>query len=81
MKVDVNSIPNGYIPGQDRDTDRGQVTHLYKGTFGDLGLPMCKRGWNRDEGTSYSIWRNNIGKGGICKVCFKRALKGLEGIK
>lgn len=81
MNIKGFDIPDGYITGQDRDTDRGQVTHLYKGTFSEPGLPMCKRGWNRDNGTSYSIWRNNIGNGGICKVCLKRALKGLAGIE
>ena len=80
MYINNIKIPNGYITGQERSTDKGQVTHLYKGTFANVGLPMCKRGWNRDGGTSYSIWRNNIGKGGLCKTCLKRALKGLEGI-
>ncbi len=67
-----------YIPGQDRDPQKNVVTHLYHGTFNEPGLPMCKRGWNRGDG--YSIWRNNIGDKGICKVCARRAAKGLEGV-
>ena len=78
------NIPAGYIPGQGRDADgylrRTRKTHLYKGDFADPGLPMCKRGWNRDGGESYSIWRNNIGEAGICAVCLKRAKLGLNGV-
>jgi hypothetical protein len=74
-------IPDGYIPGQNRThKDDPKVTHLYKGDFNDPGLPMCVRGWNRDNGESYSIWRNNISSGGICKICLRRAQKGLEGV-
>lgn len=74
-------IPNGYITGQSRDHDDDhKVTHLYKGTFDEPGLPMCKRGWNRDNGTAYSIWRNNISPGGICKICLKRAIENKEPI-
>ena len=74
-------IPEGYITGQLRDNSPKalrKVTHLYEGTFGDPGLPMCKRGWNR--GDSYSIWRNNVSPAGICKVCLRRAQKGLSGV-
>lgn len=74
-------IPDGYIAGQSRDhNDDHRVTHLYKGDFGSPGLPMCARGWNRDNGTSYSIWRGNISPAGICRVCERRALKGLDGV-
>lgn len=79
-----SGIPDGYIPGQDRNNSPQalrKVAHLYKGTFNNPGLPMCKIGWNRDEGTSYSIWRNNISPAGICKVCLRRALKGLDGVE
>lgn len=67
----------GVITGQSRDTDDNhKVTHLYKGTFDDPGWPMCKRGWNREDGTEYSIWRNNVSKGGICQICLRRTLAG-----
>lgn len=74
-------IPEGFISGQSRDHNHDhKVTHLYKGTHADPGYPMCKRGWNRDDGTSYSIWRGNISPAGLCKVCERRAEKGLDGV-
>lgn len=71
-------IPEGYITGLSRVAADPQVAHLYKGTFGDPGLPMCSRGWTR--GTSYSIWRGNEGPKGVCKVCLRRARAGLDGV-
>src|SRR3990167_2764755 len=78
----ANEIPEGYITGLSREPDAFErlVAHLYKGEFGDPGAPMCKRGWNRDGGTAYSIWRNNVGVKGICKVCMRRAFLGKEPI-
>ena len=80
--MNLKDIPEGYIPGMDR-SDRGnyKVTHLYKGTFSDPGLPMCINGWNRCKHTDYSIWRNNISDKGICKVCLSRAQQGLDGVQ
>lgn len=72
--------PQGYISGQDRN-DENVVAHLYKGDFNDVGLPMCVRGWNRSDGSEYSIFRNNVGNAGICKVCMKRTLAGKEGVE
>jgi hypothetical protein len=67
-----------YTLGLNRDTgaDKRNVAHLYRGTFGDPGWPMCRRGWNRDDGTAYAIWRNNGGLG-ICRICLRRAEQGL----
>ena len=73
-------IPEGYISGLGRDVPHPKLAHLYEGTFGDPLWPMCARGWNRDGGTTYSIWRNNEGGQGICKVCMRRAMKGLHGV-
>ena len=64
--------PRGFTPGLDRN-DRHVVAHLYEGPYTDLGNPMCVRGWNRDDGEGYSIFRNNVGEAGICKVCERRA--------
>lgn len=66
----------GRNPGEDR-----LATHLYQGTYGDPGLPMCIYGWNRSDGERYSIFRNNISQKGICKTCLKRAEAGLPGIE
>lgn len=72
----------GYIAGCSRDHDDDhKVTHLYKGDFNNPGLPMCARGWNRAGGSGYSIWRGVISSGGLCKVCVRRAMKGLGGVK
>jgi len=53
------------------------VSHIYKGSFNKLEKPMCKRGWNRNNGKEFSIWRNNLGKG-ICKICIKNTLEELK---
>lgn len=81
MPTLTNSIPEGYILGLGRDYPYPKISHLYKGTFADPGLPMCRKGWNRDYGQSYSIWRGNMGKHGVCKVCLRRAQKGLNGVE
>ena len=76
-------IINGteYIPGADRspreESDKRR-THLYRGAFDTIEGPMCLWGWNRDYGTSLSIWRNNISVRGLCRICVRRATKGLD---
>lgn len=74
-------VPEGYIAGLGRDHPYPERAHLYKGTFADPGLPMCPYGWNRDGGSSYSIWRGNYGRKGVCKICLRRAEKGLDGVQ
>lgn len=73
-------LPIGYISGLGRSVPQPRVAHLYKGTLADPGWPMCRFGWNRDDGESYSIWRNNFGSGGVCRICLKRAEAGLDGV-
>ena len=73
----VHPIPDGYVAGLVRDYPTARVAHLYKGDVADPGWPMCKAGWNRDEGASYSIWRGNEGTQGVCARCVRRAQKGL----
>lgn len=80
MGILTSNIPEGYIMGLGRDHPHPRISHLYKGDYADPGQPMCLRGWNRDEGTSYSIWRGNMGNDGICKVCLRRARAGLAGV-
>lgn len=74
-------IPEGYIEGMDRNDQDKVVSHIYKGTFYDPGLPMCLRGWNRSDGERYSIFRGNTSAKGTCRVCLRRALKGLDGVE
>ncbi len=76
---ECESIPDGYIAGLGRDFPHPPLAHLYDGDFRGPGLPMCARGWNR--GNEYSIWRGNVGAKGICKVCLRRARKGLPGVQ
>ena len=70
---------DGYIIGLDRsyNSDKIVVSHIYKGTFDEPEKPMCKKGWNRNNGTGFSIWRNNLGLG-ICKTCLKNTLKEIN---
>lgn len=69
----------GYVTWVDRTEwwDK-KVTHLYKWDFSNPWFPMCKRGRNRWD--SYSIFRNNISKKGVCKICSRRADKNLDPI-
>jgi hypothetical protein len=69
----------GFIPGLGRDFPHPKRAHLYRGTFSDPSEPLCRFGWNRDAGEAFSIWRNNIGAAGICRLCIKRARRELAG--
>jgi hypothetical protein len=60
-----------------------EETHLYevKNINGKRDyLPLCKRGFNRDYGTGFSIFRGNSGDLGCCQVCNERARKGKPGL-
>lgn len=61
------------ITGLGRDYPHPRLAHIYKGTFDKPGDPLCRYGWNREDGKAYSIWRNNVGRDGICKICAKKA--------
>jgi hypothetical protein len=69
---------HGYITGLGRDYPHPKRSHLYRGTMSNPGEPLCRRGWNRDNGESYSIWRNNIGEYGNCGHCIKRARREIK---
>jgi hypothetical protein len=73
----MNIGSHEYVIGLDRN-DTHLVAHLYRGTFGDVGDPMCVRGWNRSDGAGYSIFRNNVDDAGVCRVCMRRAEQGKE---
>jgi len=72
---------NRYRPGLGRDIPYPKKSHLYEVGNGimDFKGPMCKRGFNRED-NSYSIFRNNVGVLGICKICISRAKKNLKGL-
>lgn len=68
------------IEGQDRN-DSNVVAHLYAGDFANPGLPYCVRGWNRSDGSRYSIFRGVVGDAGICAVCQRRYQAGLAPVE
>lgn len=79
-----NPAGREYVTGLDRSTRWGGhagdhiVSHLFDGTFGDPGKPLCRKAYDMDGG--WSIWRGNVGSKGICKVCKRRADAGLNGV-
>lgn len=79
-----------YLPGQFRgENGENMVTHLYTGDFSNPGFPMCSRGWQRKwfdkdgkiEDYEYSIFRNNVSRAGLCKVCLRRADEGRKPVE
>jgi|GEM_PF-2162546 len=74
-------FPSGYILGLGRsngDYGLADETHVYEEVSpGTPGRPMCYRGWNRDFGTSYSIFRGSVGDIGICPICLARIEMGM----
>ena len=85
MEINGKNYITGVFRGDNGDK---MVTHLYQGTFDKPGNPMCSRGWQRVwydkngkvEDYEYSIFRNNVSELGICKICLRRAEKGLDPI-
>lgn len=80
----MNYDEKRYRPGLGRSVPAPRLAHLYEvdpTAQMDFGNPMCIYGWNRDGGESYSIWRGNVGTGGICKHCIRRASRGLPGLE
>lgn len=81
-----------YVEAVGRGTGQEKgVSHLYletelpdpddaRFTIEDYA-PMCAKGWNRDGGESFSIFRGWRGKRGLCKTCLKRAKAGLDGVE
>jgi hypothetical protein len=74
-----------YVTGLDRSTKWGgrvgdhMVAHLFDGDFGEPGKPLCRAAYDKWGG--WSIWRNNVGAKGICKVCKRRADQGADGVE
>lgn len=71
-----------YIDGADRN-DQHLVSHIYATKTGPMDpfAPMCVRGWNRSDGTGFSIFRGNVGGAGTCQVCYRRSLLKLPPVK
>lgn len=66
---------DGYITGMDRSKEwvDNLVAHVYKGTFHNPKMGMCNRSMNENHG--FSIFRNNVGRKGICKLCIRAVIK------
>jgi hypothetical protein len=71
--------PEDYWIGMGRNPgEQFGRSHLY---HIETELPMCGYGWNRNDGHGYSIFRGHTGSKGLCKICQKRAAKGLPGVE
>lgn len=64
-----------YRSGQCRNDDNA-LMHTYVETSEGL-FPMCGYGWNRSDGTRFSIFRGSPGTTGDCKICARRIAAGL----
>ena len=58
----------GYRSGQDRN-ESNAFTHTYAMTAAGNLWPMCGYGWNRSDGTAFSIFRGSPGTEGDCIIC------------
>lgn len=59
-----------FIEAIGRNESEDKISHFYE-DMGDYYLPMCRKGWNRSNGASFSIFRGHIGTKGTCKECLK----------
>lgn len=75
--------------GRNEGEDK-QHSHLYEitrkidpktGQGYNQYLPMCRHGWNRSDGESFSIFRGHRGDKGLCKTCERRRKQGLPGVE
>lgn len=71
----------GYIEGLARVSFKdcgatlpGTKAHLYRGTFREVGEPLCPKGWRMGVVGDISIFRENS-PDGICLACIKKAVK------
>ncbi len=71
---------SSYIVGQCRNSD-DVIAHYYEQDDRGNLTPMCARGWNRDGGFGFSIFRGCTGNKGVCNVCTRRVIQGLHGVK
>ena len=71
----------GYITGMDRSKNWVDqlVAHIYAGSFNEPEYGLCK--WSMTETGYFSIFRNNVGRKGICKICLKKLEKSLAPLK
>lgn len=74
FEVDRSEVV-GYRAGLDRN-EQNALSHTYAMMDnGDL-WPMCPYGWNRSDGSSFSILRQPPGTEGECKLCQRNVAAG-----
>lgn len=73
-----------YRAGQCRN-DQNALSHTYAEMDDGELWPMCGYGWNRSDGTRFSIFRGSPGTEGGCKICARNVAQNkppvLDGIK
>ena len=73
-----------YREGTDRNEGCGgyrvKNSHTYAETNEGL-FPMCGYGWNRSDGTAFSIFRGSPDTEGSCKICQKNIAAGKPPVK
>lgn len=57
-----------YVVGADRVNPDEVKAHIYASLDGDY-FPMCGYGWNRSDGTAFSILRGHGSAKGTCALC------------
>lgn len=69
-----------FVPGADRNNPDTVRAHYYM-EVDDGYAPMCGYGYNRSNGTSFSILRGYVSALGECKRCLKNIEMKCEPIK
>lgn len=66
----------GYRSGSNRvaDNEPKGRDHTYAMMSDGNLWPMCGYGWNRSDGTRFSIWRGSPGTQGDCLLCMKNVI-------
>lgn len=70
-----------YVEAIGRNEGEDLTSHLYIEIGSNNYLPMCRKGWNRSNGASFSILRGHKGKKGLCKTCEKNRDAGRSGVE
>jgi len=70
-----------YVEAIGRNEGEGKISHMYARYDNGDYLPMCRKGWNRDDGGKFSILRGHHGTKGLCKTCKKCTDAKLEGVE
>lgn len=65
----------GYRAGLDRNEDNA-LSHSYAMMSSGNLWPMCDYGWNRSDGSRFSILRQPPGTEGDCKICARNVEAG-----